>query len=563
MVKFVNPESPLFFFSMRKLISLLLFLFVANFAFAQTSVPADFQKAKSELAAKNYWESMQLFKEFVDSDRYGNLAQYARLHLAEAALGAKQAGQAIEALQPISLDSWSKSDESKYLLALAYFQNNQKEEALRIIKLIDREDLKMLAANASYEYLRTETPNFMVTNLQEFKTNPGFTAAMKVVLEGKTILSATERAAYYELRGLEEGNVNKISDEVLDIAVVLPFTNGSNAALTGGDFVFELYQGLEFGKRQLTTQGVKVNLTSFNSQRDLAKLQQLLTDPVITKADVIVGPIYPEESEAVSGFAEQAKIPFIHPLSNLGGRFEEANYSYLFRPSAASLAAGIINGIKTQSWGKRVAIGYSSSSRDERLAAILKEELPKAGFQVVESKVLNGRNVTEFLQGLGIRTGSVASSLKTDQIILLTDDPSIAQPTFALLESVTASVPTLVLDSWLTFNFANFEMLEFPNFYFIGNNTINFDSATAEKFKKDFFDTYKINPSLNHYLGFELINWLAGNMSYSKGFDLRRNLDQSSYQKGTLTWGFNFQGSNNNQYVPVFKLEAGELKPLN
>jgi len=51
-------------------------------------------------------------------------------------------------------------------------------------------------------------------------------------------------------------------------------------------------------------------------------------------------------------------------------------------------------------------------------------------------------------------------------------------------------------------------------------------------------------------------------MSASKGFDLRRNLDQKAYESGWLTYGFNFQNSTNNNYVPLFKLEAGELKPL-
>jgi hypothetical protein len=74
---------------------------------------------------------------------------------------------------------------------------------------------------------------------------------------------------------------------------------------------------------------------------------------------------------------------------------------------------------------------------------------------------------------------------------------------------------------------------------------------------------YKSNPNINSSLGYELVYLLSSNMSPSKGFDLRRNLDQSVYQKGKLTWGFNFQNSNNNQYVPVFSLEAGELKPLN
>ncbi len=548
---------------MRKLIFLLPLIFAFSIIKAQNNVPADYQRAKAELSAKNYWEAMQLFKEFVDEDRYGNLANYARLHLAESAIEAKQAGQAISALQPIIQDSWSKSEEAKYLLALAYFQNNQKPEALRVIKMIARQELKTLGANVSYEYLRNESPDFMVSNLKEFNSNPGYTAAMKVVLEGKTILSATERAAYYELKGLGESTPNKVANDVLDIALILPFTNGSNAAISGSDFVFELYQGIEFARKQLANQGVKIAINAFNSQRDLSQLERLMADPQIGKADVIIGPIYPEESDLVSRFAEQIKIPFIHPLSNLGERFEESNYSYLFRPAIASLAEGIIKGLKSQNWGKRVAIGYSSSSRDEKLAAILKEQLPKAGFQLVESKVVSSSNVSGFLQNLGIRRGMSNSSLKTDQLILLTDDPAIAQPTFGLLESINASVPTLVLDSWLTFSFANYEMLEFPNFYFIGNNTMNFDSEASAKFKKDFYESHKINPSMNHYIGFELVNWLSSNMSQTKGFDLRRNLNQSPYQKGQLSWGFNFQKSNNNQYVPVFKLEAGELKPLN
>lgn len=548
---------------MRKLFFLIPLIFVFNLIKAQSPVPADYQRAISELSSKNYWEAMQLFKEYIDEDRYGNLSKYARLHLGESALAAKQAGQAISALQPVVQNSWAKLDEARYLLSLAYFQNNQKEEALRVIKMINQEELKKLAANVTYEYLRTESPNFMVKNIQEFKSNPGFTAAMKVVLESKTILSATERAAYYELKGLGEPSQNKIANDVLDISVILPFSNASNVTISSSDFVFELYLGIEFGVKYLANQGVKINLTAFNSQRDTEQLERILADPIVINSDVIIGPIYPDESDLVSVFAEQFKIPFIHPLSNLGERFEESNFSYLFRPSAYSLAKGIIRGLKNQNWGRRVAIGYSSSARDEKLAAILKEELPIAGFQIVESKLVSSRNVSQFLQGLGIRTGNLSSSLKTDQIILLSDDPAIAQPTFGLLEAVSTSIPTLVLDSWLTFNFANYEMLEFPNFYFIGNNTVNFDAEATATFKNDFYETYKINPSMNHYLGFELVSWLSSNMSDSKGFDLRRNLNQSPYQKGELTWGFNFQKSNNNQYVPVFKLEAGELKPLN
>lgn len=548
---------------MKKFLLVIPVFFILSFAFAQIPTPDAYRKAQSELAAKNYWEAIPLFKQFTDSKEYGNLANYASFHLGEATLGANQPAQAIEALEPIISGNWAKSEEAKYLLSIAYFRNQQNVEALKLIKSIKDDKIMEMAENATYDNLKEVSVSFMIANLSEFKENKGYGEALKRVLESQSILSASERAAYYELQGKSNENKNVVKDLVLDIVVILPFTNSSRTNLSSippNDFVFELYQGIEFGVEQLKKNGTKVNLLTFDSKRDVAHLQNLLADPSIASADIIIGPIYPEESDLVSSFAETSKIPFVHPLSNLGDRFEELNYSYLFRPSVSSIADGIVEGLRKQNWGKRVAIGFSGSSRDEMLAKMLQDQLGRAGFQILKYEQVNARNTSEFLQGLGIKIGDATPSV--DQVVLLTDDPSIAQPAFSLMESITASIPTVVMDSWLSFNFANYEMLEFPNFYFIGNNTLNFYGAPMEQFRNRFYDKYLNLPSINSTLGAELIDWVASNISDTKGFDLRRNLDQKAFQAGKLTWGFNFQGGHNNQYVPLFELEAGELKPL-
>ncbi|MDR7131740.1 hypothetical protein J2X69_004105 [Algoriphagus sp. 4150] len=548
---------------MKKFLLVIPVFFILSFSFAQNPAPDAYRKAQSELLAKNYWEAISLFKQFTDPKAYGNLANYAAFHLAEASLGANQPAEAIAALEPVVAGNWAKSDEAKYLLAIAYFKNQQNIEALQLIGKIKNEAIMGMAENATYENLKQASAGFLIGNFSKFKENKGYGEALKRVLENQSILSATERAAYYELQGKANESKNAVKDQVLDIVVILPFTNSSRKDLSSvaqNDFVFELYQGLKYGVEELKQKGTEVNMLTFDSKRDVSHLQALLADPAIASADIIIGPIYPEEADVVSNFAETAKIPFVHPLSNLGNRFEELNYSYLFRPSVSSIANGIVQGLKKQDWGKRVAIGYSGSSRDEMLAKILKDQLGKEGFQLVEFEQIKPGNTSEFLQGLGIRRGE--ESMSVDQIILLSDDPSIAQPAFSLMESITASIPTLVMDSWLGFNFANYEMLEFPNFYFIGNNTLNFYAEPMQQFRNKFFNRYLNLPSMNAALGVEMINWVASNMSDTKGFDLRKNLNQSAFQTGKLTWGFNFQGTHNNQYVPLFTLEAGKLKPL-
>jgi hypothetical protein len=309
----------------------------------------------------------------------------------------------------------------------------------------------------------------------------------------------------------------------------------------------------------LKESGVNIKLHTFDSKRDLNYLNALVKDPTVLSADVILGPIYPEESELISAFAEVQKIPFIHPVSNLGERFEESQYSYLFRPSLSSMAASIREALTSQGWGADVAIGYSGSARDEQMAKVLEGVLSKAGFNVIKSEKIDSKNATTFLQGLGVRRGNRPT---IDQVVLLTDDRAIAQPVFSLMESISTKVPLLVMDSWLGFNLSNYEMLEFSNFYFISNNTPKFNSEAMESFRNLFYEKHLIFPSMNAILGAELMYWVQTNAEFAHDYDLRARVDQRGYQEGQLTWGFNFQKVNNNSYSPVFKLESGELIPL-
>ncbi|MCU0401401.1 MAG: amino acid ABC transporter substrate-binding protein [Algoriphagus sp.] len=542
----------------RKLLLLSLF-FVLGRVSAQ-NLPENYTKAKSTLSAQDFWSSINLFKEFLDESKYGNLSYYAAFHTAEAALKVNQPALAIESLRPIYGKTWDQSDEMIYLLSIAYFQNSQPLDGLRMISQIKNDGILTKAYNATFEFLKGSTPGFLVTNLEEFKTNEGYTAALAKVLQEKTVMSASERVALNQV--LKSGVKGLPKDQTLDIVVILPFTNGSGqsiSSLGATDFMLELYQGIEAGVKQLKAQGVEINLNTFDSKRDLNQLNAILKDPAVLAADVIIGPIYPDESELVSAFGEAQKIPFIHPLSNLGERFEQTEYSYLFRPSVASLSKGVVSSLKAQNWGKSVSIGFSGSARDERMAQLLQEELAQAGFRVAKSQKIDPKSVASFLQGLGVRRGN---NPDVNQVILLTDDPAIAQPVFSLMESISTSLPLLVMDSWLGFNFANYEMLEFPNFYFISNNTPKFDSEEMTQFRKLFYDTYLVYPSLNVIMGAELVNWISSNAQFVYDYDLRNSLDQKGFQPGKLTWGFNFQNTNNNTYSPVFKLESGELIPL-
>jgi hypothetical protein len=545
---------------MRKVLLVLSFIFCAAFAVAQ-QLPAAYLKARSDLDAKQYTMAKDGFAPFLVEANYGVLSHYAAFHSAEAALQLGQAPQAIELLSSVKGKIWSKSEEATYLLALAYFQNNQLVEGLQALKGLTSEPMLSKGYRASFEYLQTTSPDFLITHLSEFKENQGFTAALAYVLQQKSIMSAPERGILNQL--IQSGTQPALKDKVLDVVAILPFTSSTEqsiSSLEANNFLLELYQGIAIEVASLRSKGVAIQLHTFDSKRDLNYLNSLVKDPTVLAADVIVGPIYPEESELISAFAEVQKIPFIHPLSNLGDRFEGNQFSYLFRPSLNSLAAGVVESLKSQGWGKTVAIGYSGSSRDEQLGLLLQSQLEKEGFSLAKVQKVDSKSATTFLQGLGVRRGNRPA---VDQVILLSDDPALAQPVFSLMESISTKVPLLVMDSWLGFNFSNYEMLEYANFYFISNNTPKYQSEEMDAFQDLFYEKHLQFPSTNALLGAELMYWIHSNAEFANDFELRPILDQKGYQPGRLSWGFNFQKVNNNSFSPVFKLESGELIPLN
>ncbi|WP_291781382.1 hypothetical protein [Cecembia sp.] len=220
------------------------------------------------------------------------------------------------------------------------------------------------------------------------------------------------------------------------------------------------------------------------------------------------------------------------------------------------MADGIIDFSRKNFVGRRLAIGYSNASRDQQLAKKIAENSQKLGYTIVRNDPINGRSVIDFLEQIQLKSGDEALA---DVIIILSDDPNVASPTFGFMESQNINKPVLVMDSWLYFNFANYEMLEQQNFYFVSNNAIDFQKPNLEIFRENFYAEYVAYPSFNSHMGYELMQWVLQNINPKSGFELRKNLDKNGFQNGFITYGFDFRRSNFNRYVPMLKLDSGKV----
>lgn len=544
---------------------LLCLIFVSLLSPSIAQNPADYNRAKTLIGYGNYSEAMDLLRPYMDKNQFGRLSFYATYHFARAAYQNGQYMLTESTLKDlVQQDSWGHQDRARYLLALAYFQEGRNIDALELISKISEPNVRGQAHNASYNFLKNASVGFFTGNIRKFNDNKGFMLALKEQMERQTVMSNEERSIYNELKNLDFGNGNKEikspkNPDVLDIAVLLPFRYSGERdiqSLDPNNFIFEFFQGLDFSANELKKQGKQLNIQTFDTEREVSKVHAILANPFLKQADIIIGPVYPEESDIVMAFAEQYQIPFVNPLSNMNDRFEDLQYAYLFRPSVNSMADGIIDFSRKNFVGRRLAIGYSNASRDQQLAKKIAENSQKLGYTIVRNDPINGRSVIDFLEQIQLKSGDEALA---DVIIILSDDPNVASPTFGFMESQNINKPVLVMDSWLYFNFANYEMLEQQNFYFVSNNAIDFQKPNLEIFRENFYAEYVAYPSFNSHMGYELMQWVLQNINPKSGFELRKNLDKNGFQNGFITYGFDFRRSNFNRYVPMLKLDSGKV----
>ncbi len=535
---------------------------------AQEATP-EYRRAKQMIENGNAEGAMELLRPYLDYREYGELSLYARYHFARAAFENRQYELSQVTLrQLVDEYNWEKEDEARYLLALNHFNQEENFEALTVVGKMHDAALKEDAEKASYNFLKKNVSiSFLVAHWKTFKDNKGYSKVLLEKLKQQTVMSSNEKRVLQELQEMNQETLQvpssqKVENNILDVAIILPFNYQGGTGvrnLEGNNFVFELYQGISLAIEEAKKRGEQLTVRTFDTERKEGVVRKILEDPFFHAADIIIGPIYPDETSIVAAFAENNQIPFINPLSNIKDNFDGMDYSYLFRPSTEGIVQRVLEFCRKQNYGNKVALAYSGSSRDELMAEQFMDEATKRGYRITYNRKVNSNNIRSFLSDVGIREDTVYNA---DMVVIFSDDPYIASPTFSLLESLTTKIPIMVMDSWLYFNFVNFEMLGGNKFHYIGNNTINMDKESVSDFREKFFESYQTYPNINAYLGYELMDWVVHSLNSRLGYDFRNNLNQLGDQKGTLSFGLNFSHSQHNQHIPILKLNQGKLEEI-
>lgn len=351
---------------------------------------------------------------------------------------------------------------------------------------------------------------------------------------------------------------NKIKTEpaIYQIALMLPLglqyfvPNAANDSVPENALLaLEFYEGALLALDKLQQEGVPIQATLYDTDNNPTTSQQILNQPQLQNAHLIIGPVYAKELKPVAAFSQQHNIPHISPLSP-SGAVTSGNPHYLIaNPSIEAQCAAIY---------RYIAQNYPVNKRIVAVCANKPNEIALANLFYRFGQFF-GNATAEFSAPIPVsqfvynRAGiadieNYLSANEENMIVVTSFDNLLVYDLSTKLNLLRNKykITLFGMPNWLSFETIELEYLANLNLHLplpFWQDKTNPDVAA---FKRLYFQTYKTTPSEYACRGYDLVMW-AGRALKNNGKDFYRRPHEVN-SKGLFT-NYIFEPSWVNQYT--------------
>ncbi len=121
-----------------------------------------------------------------------------------------------------------------------------------------------------------------------------------------------------------------------EIVLMLPLTTGGKTSQNSASLI-ELYEGVLVALAEYRDEGVRLNLSLYDTQRSGYRIKELLYSDEFVTPDLIIGPVYEDEIAAVMEYIAEIDryIPVVSPLATTKKQFGDRENFFQFAPDPA------------------------------------------------------------------------------------------------------------------------------------------------------------------------------------------------------------------------------------
>lgn len=584
--------------------------FLSQLAFAQNEQTA-YLSAKHHYSVGSFKLAMEGFKKLSDPNANHDFIEYASFYYGLSAFKNGDLGLArsiwlqIEKKYP----KWNKISEVNFWLSNVYFEEGNYNRGVYYAKKSSYNQEQKLIEQYISEVTDIKPLSELNKQYPKDKIIATFFANSIIrqpfgLRDNARLKSLINKFEFDQsLFGMPEIGIS-IKREKYNVAVLLPFMfSGLEDVnrISRNKFVLDLYEGILTAADTLNSAKVVVNVFPYDTKRNIYTTDSILQKDELRNMDLIVGPLFPDPSKLVSDFCFEQKINMINPVSTNDKVINDNPYSFLFKPSNQTIASSMANYTISNVENKNTYIFFDETEKDSLTAYTYKSIIESKDFEVIHCSKVNAEKIGEVhallteIYEVALTQEEADSLLLIDEVLVkerkikLKDEeedsifyyqeffsiapdsighifvssskPLHASSFISSVEIRPDTVPLLTNGPWMNYDMLTIDQLQRLEVKFAYPDYINFEKESVKSFRKTIRIKYKKEPSLNNYIGYDLL-YYVGEMMRTNGHYFQKGALRSGRVNGQIFEGFEYNIYNSNQVVPIVTFDNTGLKNI-
>ncbi|SMG48596.1 Periplasmic binding protein/Tetratricopeptide repeat [Marivirga sericea] len=569
---------------------------------AQINYQSEYLSGKNYFRSGDYQRAQNHFKNLLETNEDNPFYLYGSYFYGISAYETGNKERAMEVLGDIRTThpDWDKIDEVNLWYGKMLMQEGNLMKGLKVLNSTEKEDFKNIAKEIKKSTLASYDSIPLLQKAMEL--NPYDEVLAKYLAIKINQQPMVDRKVELMEFLIDSFDLNRASFDFVDksvtekkatyrVAVMLPFMAedlSTSKGNKGNQFVLDIYQGILTAVEELNENEKRIELFAYDTDRDSVVTAKILETEELLEMDMIIGPLYPVPASMVREYSYKHKINMVNPLSTNSETIAANPYSFLMKSTPETRAKTAARFAIEHMENKNATIFYGSKSQDSIFAYTYKRILEEDSFnitwiaasrsstasteilrtltEVVEVDTLDNRGKVYISNTVKVKVGEgdslVLSRDTIGHIMTAASDNLLVSNVLSAVDTRRDSIPIIGYDEWLDFSQMSFDQLQRMGVIMIGQNYFDFSSVEVAEFKETYRKTYNKLPSQYSYDGYETMKFF-GEKLIEFGNYFQYGLYNEGFQSGSLYFGFDYTNANDNQVVPIMKMEDLELRMLN
>ncbi len=555
-----------------------------------------YKNAKDFFNERKYNLAMESFKPLLTYDKANPYSEYASFYYAQSAMRLNYLAVAKEMLVQIKrvYPSWDQMNEVNYWLAKIYFDQREYFQGMLILKDVKQEDYietKEISRLKRHYLSQITDPEILTMMWEEYPQDPDVGKSLARAISGQPYAqqdrvmldSVIHQFALAPEHYVSASSLPPVFKDQYTVSVLFPFlaaTLEPSPNKKQNQLVLDLYEGMRMANDTLRSKGIRVNLLTYDTERNLVDpqwskevIKKLLERDEFKNTDLIVGPLFREGDRLVQQFSEKNMVNMINPVSSNLAYVGQNPYGMLYQPSPETTGARTAELLARRIKNKNCMVFYGENSKDSVLAANFSARATELGLNIVWSEQFRKETASRIITILASPTefdefkNAKQFKLKLDSIgsiFVASDDPLIYTKVISSVETRGDSVVLVGSEVWLDNPSVDLTKYERLHIMLAAPNYTALTQQSYIAFKKRYIKTHGSFPEeyMNYSkLGYDFMMFVGQAMK-KHGVYFQEGLSSGEFMPGWLSKGYRISPRRDNQEVQFVYFRNGELIPI-